>query len=461
VLIIDDEIAPGEAVVRLLELDGWAVECAATGAEGLARAQARAVDVAVVDLRLPDLYGLTILERLRAARPGLPVVVVTGCYAEPESEACARQLGAADFLLKPLDGVTLAERLTRLVAARRGPAPPADDAARGPRPPRAERRPPAAGGHAPVLIAASAAMRAILAWVDRVAPGDAHVLLTGETGTGKDVLARTLHARSRRAARAFVPVNCAALPEGLLEEELFGHRKGTFTGADRDRPGLLEAADGGTLFLDEVAELTLAAQGRLLRVLDDGEVRRLGENHGRRVDVRVISATRRSLDDAVARGRFREDLFYRLAVVRRHVPPLRERPEDLEALVAHGLPRLATTASCAVTGVTPDALALLRAHAWPGNVRELRNVLEQAAVLATGAVLTAPDVAAALAAGPAARPSRASAGPDVGGEDLLRALEATRWNRRQAARLLGISRSTLYRELRRLGLDGRGPDDEA
>ena len=447
--------------MRLLELEGWAVECAATGAEGLARAQATAVEVAVVDLRLPDLYGLTVVERLHAARPDLPVLVVTGYYAEPESEACARQVGAADFALKPLDGVELAERLTRLVAARRGPAPPTDDAARGPRPPRAERRPQAGGVHAPVLVAASAAMRAILAWVDQVAPGDAAVLLTGETGTGKDVLARALHARSRRAAHAFVPVNCAALPEGLLEEELFGHRKGTFTGADRDRPGLLEAAEGGTLFLDEVAELTLAAQGRLLRVLDDGEVRRLGENHGRRVDVRIISATHRSLDDAVACGRFRADLFYRLAVVRRHVPPLRERPEDLEALVAHGLPRLAATAGRAVTGVTPDAMAVLRAHAWPGNVRELRNVLARAAVLATGSVLTAPDIAAAMATGPDDRSSEGPTGLDATGDAIWRALDAERWHHGRAARLLGISCSTLYRELRRLGLRGRDADDEA
>jgi transcriptional regulator with PAS, ATPase and Fis domain len=293
-------------------------------------------------------------------------------------------------------------------------------------------------------------MQAIVAWINRVGPAPSTVLLTGETGTGKELVARALHLASPRRAGPYVPVNCSAIPASLVETELFGHRKGAFTGATSDKEGVIEAAHGGTLFLDEIGDLPWAIQGNLLRFLENRELRRVGDTKTRRVDVRVIAATNRALREDVGRGRFREDLYYRLAVAYTHIPPLRERLEDLEPLVTYWLARMTEHGRKEVRGITSAALEVMRAHRWPGNVRELRNVLERIVVLASGELVTEGDVAAAMCDAPAATVT-AIADLDASEEQrrTLAALEAHHWNRAETARHLGISRNTLGRKLRR------------
>jgi two-component system response regulator AtoC len=311
------------------------------------------------------------------------------------------------------------------------------------------------------IVAASPAMIHVLEIVERAAEFKATVLLQGESGSGKEVLARAIHAQSPRRDEAFVAINCAAIPEALLESELFGHAKGAFTGADRSRRGLFAEADGGTLFLDEIGELPLPLQAKLLRVLQEEEVRPVGEAKPRRVDVRVLAATARDLEVEVAGGRFREDLFYRLDVVRVKVPPLRERREDIPLLVDHFLGRTRESLGKAVRSIDDDALERLVDYAWPGNVRELENVLERAVILCRGERLAVADLPPNLTAAPA---ERRSASRDLSLRRARRALEArligealeaTGGNRTHAARLLGISHRALLYKLKEYGLGGR------
>jgi two-component system, NtrC family, response regulator AtoC len=439
-LWIDDEVRPGDALVRLLANEGLSVDVAGSGRQGLGMAEAEVYHSILLDLKLPDLFGLTVLERLVARGITAPILVASAYYLEPELEASALRIGAKGFLQKPFCD---AADLARVLRQSHAPAMP---------PVRAHRpAPPASDEPLPGIIAVSPPMRAIVKWIHRVAGGGATVLLTGETGTGKELVAGALHRAGARRDGPFVAVNCGAVPEGLIESELFGRRKGTFTGAHDDRIGLFEAAHGGTLFLDEIGDLPLAMQVRLLRCLENGEVRRLGETHTRRVDVRVVAATNRSLPAAIECGQFRADLYYRLAVATCHIPALRERPDDIGPLVTYLLTRMPAMEPGACAVASPEALALLCAHSWPGNIRELRNVLERSVYNASGAVLTAPDVAAALIPDtpPAAASSVASAAD-------LAALERHHWNHTRAARSLGISRSTLWRRLRR---ESRGRTD--
>jgi DNA-binding NtrC family response regulator len=304
-------------------------------------------------------------------------------------------------------------------------------------------------------VAESAAMRRVLELATRVAGHATTVLITGESGTGKELVARFIHQRSPRAAARFVAVNCAAIPESLMESELFGHRRGAFTGATEDRRGLFEEADGGTLLLDEVGELPLALQPKLLRALEEGAIRRVGDGQERKVDVRVVAATARELDELVRDGRFRDDLFYRLNVVRLHLPPLRERPEDVPALAAHFLAQAAARQGRSLS-LTSRALARLREYPWPGNVRELRNALERAAVLAPAPTLDAADLAlgdprAAPIGGGATQPLKAQV-EALERTVIERALHDAGGNRREAAKALRVSLRTLFYKLRRYGL---------
>jgi transcriptional regulator with PAS, ATPase and Fis domain len=295
-------------------------------------------------------------------------------------------------------------------------------------------------------------MQRIVEWIDRVGPISAHALVTGETGTGKELVARALHQASARPSERFVPVNCAAIAEGLIETELFGHRKGAFTGASGDKQGVFEAAHRGTLFLDEIGELPFSMQGRLLRCLENGEIRRVGDTKALRVDVRIIAATNRSLRQEVSKGRFREDLYHRRAVARQNIPPLRERLEDLEALVQHWLPAVSRKWNRKVISVTPNALTLLRTHSWPGNARELRNVLERAVGGASSDLVNEREILDALCEPVDMAPvasSEISPSDDV--RRVLVALDAHHWNRTKAARALGIHRTTLWRWLERHG----------
>lgn len=391
VLWIDDNA--DWTYVRLLEFQGVKADCALTGGDGLTRARSQAYDAYVIDLQLPDMYGLTVLERLRADGTEVPALVLTGCYTEFESEKLARRLGAADFCCKPVFADELARRL-KSVLARRAIAPAERD--------RDEGR--AAAAASPEqrfgIVAASAAMREVLDWIDRIGPATMPVLISGDTGTGKELVARALHERSTRRLQAFVPIHCGAFPEGLLESELFGHRRGAFTGAVQDKTGLLEQAAKGTVFLDEIGDMALSAQSRLLRFLEDGELRRVGDSRSRRIDVRVISATNRSLVEECARGHFRSDLYFRLAGAKRHLLPLRERPEDINALAWYFLEQAATTAGKPVVAFDPDALELLETYGWPGNVRELRHAIHYAVAVTDGHEVSTQALKDGLASAP-------------------------------------------------------------
>ena len=465
-LVVDDEPGPRFALRDLLECDGHAVEEAehAPAALGAAERAARAgapFDLVLTDLRMPRVDGLELLELLRRDHPGLPVVLLTA-HGDERTAVRALKLGAWDYVPKPYDN---AEILAVVARARELLALRAENARL--------REELAARYHD--LIGASPPMRAVYRVVARAAPTRATVLVTGESGTGKELVARALHAAGPRARRAFVALNCAALPAELAEAELFGHVRGAFTGAVHDRAGLFEAADGGTLFLDEVGDMPPALQAKLLRVLESGEVTRVGATRPVAVDVRVVAATHRPLDALVAEGRFRDDLRYRLTVLTVALPPLRDRREDVPALAAHFLAHFAERHGVPARPLADDARRALLAHDWPGNVRELRNALERALLLADGDAITAADLPAAVTAagaasgvpgqaGPALRPAEAAvaelpwadarrrAAEAFDRAFLAAALERQGGNVSAAARAVGVHRQTLQKLMARLGL---------
>jgi DNA-binding NtrC family response regulator len=440
ILVVDDEPKLGRMMQEMLELDGHAVERVTGGADALARLAAAPFDVVVTDLRMPGVDGLAVLRGARA-RPSPPAVVLVTAYGTAESAVEAMKAGAADYVTKPFSMDELRLRVARLAAQRSAEAERAGLVAR----------------LTPELVAESPAMAAALAAARQVAASDATVLLLGESGTGKSQLARFVHFQSRRAAGPLVEVHCAALPEALLEGELFGHEKGAFTGAAQRRPGHLAASDGGTLFLDEIGEITAATQVKLLRFLQERTFVPLGATSERRVDARVVAATNADLPAAVRAGRFREDLWYRLDVFAIQVPPLRERPEDVLPLAFRFL---------AGRGVSADALSAgarerLLAHRWPGNVRELENVLERALIVSGEEAIAAEHVL--LARGAAPRSGRAAellrdgfALDDLERELIEAALARASGNKTAAARLLGVTRRRLYSLLASHGLGGTG-----
>jgi len=379
ILIIDDDAAI-RALVREYVADlapDLDVVTAENGAEALARFADASPDVVLLDMRLPDADGLDILARLRGDSD-VPVVVIT---ADSSSSRTIRaiQAGAYDYLVKPLEPETVRHVVMRALDHRRLAA--------------ALRTLPAADGRdaRERIVGASAPMQAVYKLIGRVAASDIPVLITGETGTGKELVAETLHANSARRRGPLVRVNCAALPESLLESELFGHEKGAFTGAVERRKGRFELADGGTVFLDEIGDIAPSVQKKLLRVLQFGEFERVGGQVTVKADVRVVAATNVDLEAAVAAGRFREDLYYRLNVLRIDMPPLRRRPDDVPSLVAHFLDRYRARAGAAPTKISAEAMDALLAHDWPGNVRELENAIQRAVVMANDRVIT-PDV---------------------------------------------------------------------
>jgi two-component system response regulator AtoC len=445
ILIVDDDPGLRQSLALLLGEAGY--ECAAEGepARALARARDEAFDAVLCDVRMPAMDGLTFLRRYRADG-GEALVLMMSAFGNEDAAIAAMREGAYDYLHKPFrpDEVTLTlrkaqerERLRREVASLRaslGTGLVKDD-----------------------VVAESPAMRKLLDLAGRAAGAATTVLVTGESGTGKEVLARAVHRMSPRSEAPFVAVNCAAIPENLLESELFGHVRGAFTGATQDRPGLFEAADEGTLFLDEIGELPPALQAKLLRVLEDGEIRRVGDQRTRKVDVRVVAATARPLEEAVGQGAFREDLFYRLNVIRLHIPPLRDRPEDVPALVTHFAQETARRLGRPVS-LTPRALARLCEHHWPGNARELRNALERAATLSGAERLDVEDLDLSQVHAGNGK-SRGTEALDLKGEVeaveatvIRRALALAGGNRRQAAEQLGVSLRTLFYKIRKYGL---------
>jgi two-component system response regulator AtoC len=449
VLIVDDDESLRDSLALVLAAEGFDVATAADGERALAQLDEAAPDIVLCDLRMPGIGGLDLVPELVRRRPDAAVILMSA-WASDELALEAMRRGAYDYLAKPFQP-------TEAVLAIRK----AQERERLRRESRLLRRDmERALGERPI-VAASPAMIDVLETIERAAEFKATVLLTGESGTGKEVLARAIHAQSPRRDEAFVAVNCGAIPEALLESELFGHVKGAFTGADRTRRGLFVEADGGTLFLDEVGELPPALQVKLLRVLQEEEVRPVGDSKSRRVDVRVLAATARDLEAEIAAGRFREDLFYRLNVLRVHVPALRERREDVPLLVDHFLEHFRTTLGRPVRGIADDALARLVAHPWPGNVRELENVIERAVILARGDRVTVrelptnvvhPDPGAEAAATGDLSLRRARRAAEI--EAIRAALRATNGNRTHAARVLEISHRALLYKLKEYGIRG-------
>jgi len=456
ILVVDDESGLRHTISLILREEGHEVEAVGDGEAALASLARADASLVICDVRMPKLDGLTFLDRYRAAA-GHALVIMMSAYGDDDAAIEAIRRGAYDYISKPFRADQLllvvrkaiereqlrheVERLSEELTALRG---------------------------ADGVVGHSEALLDVVATARKVARHPSTVLVTGESGTGKELIARLIHTSSPRAGAAFVAVNCAAIPEALLESELFGHARGAFTGASQERAGLFEEADGGTIFLDEIGELPLALQVKLLRVLQEGEIRRVGENGSRPVDVRVVAATSRDLEAEVAAGRFRSDLYYRVNVVRLHLPPLRERRDDVAELARHFLARHAQRLKVAPPTLGAAALRALTEYGWPGNVRELENAIERSLVLADEGVIDVAHLPAAVRG--EARPPNGSSPNGTGApadEDLsvkrrterlertliAQALQRTGGNRTRAAQLLDLSHRALLYKIREYGLE--------
>lgn len=447
VLIADDQPAVIEALRLLLKGEGFETRTVASPSDVAEALSRQTFDVALIDLNYTrdttsGQEGLDLIARIREIDPTLPVVVMTA-WGSVELAVEAMQLGASDFVQKPWDNarlLTILRTQSELARALR----------KGERL-EAENRMLRADGEGirPLLIAGAAAMQPVLELVSHVGPSDANVLITGENGTGKEVIARTLHALSPRASKPMVTVNAGALAEGTFESELFGHVKGAFTDAKSDRVGRFELADGGTLFLDEIANVPLNLQPKLLRVLETGEFERVGSSQTRRADVRLLSATNAELKDEAAAGRFRQDLFFRLNTVEIHLPPLRERPEDIPMLAAHFLRLHAHRYRKNLSGFEPPALEALSAYGWPGNVRELDHVVQRAVLMARGEAVKVVDLGLQPEREGGERKLDEMSLEEVERLLIQKALKRFGGNVSQAAETLGLSRSALYRRMQK------------
>ena len=444
ILIVEDDRPQADAINEALARLGHACVVVTEPRRALDLIEGDGFDLVVTDLMMHDVDGMEILQEAKRIDAGTEVIVVTG-HGSIETAVQAMRDGAWDYITKPLNLGELRGRVAkalehrRLVRRNRQLTAQLDERF---------------GFKA--LIGTSAAMRRVIETCRQIAPTDTTVLLEGESGTGKELLAKAIHNNSPRRGANFVGLNCAALSEGILESELFGHEKGAFTGAVASRKGRFEHAHGGTLFLDEVGDMPMSTQIKLLRVIENREITRVGSNEPRRVNVRLISASNRNLDNLVKQASFRKDLYFRLKVVRIVLPPLRHRREDVPLLTDHYLHRLATEHDKTVTGITPEAQALLNAYDWPGNVRELVNALETMIVLTRGETLDVHDIPTEIR--PASDPSAAEGlAPGISLEDaervlIERTLDETDGNRQRTAEILGIGERTLYRKIKQYGL---------
>jgi two-component system, NtrC family, response regulator PilR len=461
ILVIDDERSLREFLTICLTRAGHKVVAAGDASVGLRTlAQGPAVDLVITDLRMPGaLDGLEVLDEVKRRSPETQVIVMTA-FASTGTAISAMKRGAYDYLTKPFkvdEILVVVDRALERQALVRD-----NEALRE----KVKDRYRLAS-----LLGRSAPMQRLFELVRKIAPTRTNVLITGESGTGKELVARALHGESGRAARPFVAVNCGAIPETLIESELFGHVKGAFTGAGVAKEGLFAAADGGTLFLDEIAELPMPMQVKLLRALQERRVKPVGGTEERPVDVRVVAATNRDLDAEVAGGGFRQDLYYRLNVIQVHMPPLRQRREDIPLLCEHFIKRHAAELGKRVTGISPEALAALASHDYPGNVRELENLVERAVTLETSPVIgrdSLPDLGRGTISPPSPPPELPAAGIDLDRlladyerELVQGALRQTGGVRREAARLLGITFRSLRYRLEKLGLSAGGEAGES
>jgi two-component system response regulator AtoC len=443
-LMVDDDKAFRVSMRALLEDDGYEVMAVRDGQSGVEALQRGGIDLMLLDLRMPGPDGLRVLEALRAAGEDVPILMISG-YGTVDSAVEAMRLGADDFIQKPVEHDELLARIEELLARR-------------PRLQAEGERGVGPGG----LLGDSEPMKQVFSAISRVAPTGATVLIVGETGTGKELVARAIHELSDRKARAFIPLDCGAQAEGLLASELFGHVRGSFTGAVRDRPGVFQAADGGTLFLDEIGNVSPAMQQQLLRALQDGEVTRVGAVQPERVDIRLIAATNTDLEAAVGAGTFRRDLYYRLKVFQISLPPLRQRKDDIPLLVAQALRRANAGLDRNIRGLSAIAMRQLMAYNWPGNVRELGATVEAAAIRCDGDLIEPSHLPQEVrASGDAGLGPPTEGGreiryrpqpPELEREAILAALEASGGNRTRAAKLLGMGRTTLYQKMKEYGI---------
>lgn len=457
-IVIEDDPGFGATLCRVLGQQGYEVVLATSLAEARARLEAQEFDLALLDQHLPDGLGLTLLSEV-VDQPRSPVVIMITGAESLTTTVKAIQRGAYDYFVKPPDLGALLEVIER--AQRERELRLQMDAARS----QASDRPPRESGVDEIIVGGSSVMTELFKQIARVAPTGVNVLVTGESGTGKELVARVIHEVGDRSELPFVPVNCAALSRTLVESELFGHARGAFTGATRDRPGRFELAGSGTLMLDEIGELELELQGKLLRAIEERVFERVGETRARSFDARLVCATHRDLQRDVADGAFREDLYFRIGVVKLHVPPLRDRPEDIEAIAQHLLRRIAQRIDKPELAFDPAAIEMLNRHRWPGNVRELRNVIDNSAIMAQD-IITPQHLRQAgvdLDAGPRAPsptgPPRTLA--EIESEHIQRTLDEVGWVKKVAADTLGISRPTLDRKIRLYELEpGSGGTDE-
>lgn len=443
ILIIDDEVQLRGLLSRIISLEGYEVVEAGDCRTGLKQLESFAPEVVLCDVRLPDGNGVEMVEKIRQAAPQTEVILLTAYGNIPDGVQAIKN-GAFDYITKGDDNNKILPLLSRAV----------EKVEMSRRLAQLEKQVGEKFSFDTVL-GNSPAIREAIELARKVAATDATVLVTGETGTGKEVFAQAIHQNSARAKRSFVAVNCSAFSKELLESELFGHRAGAFTGAVKDKKGLFEEASGGTIFLDEIGEMAFDLQAKLLRVIESGEFIKVGETRPTKVDVRIVAATNRDLKQEIAEGRFREDLYYRLSVFRIHLPPLRERPEDIEAYVRMFAGRFGMKMGRRVEHIEPEYLERLRLHGWPGNVRELRNVVERSLIMAEGTVLRAADLPLEMQRSDVSgRPAGGEALDlaSVEREHIARVLRRTGGNKTRTAALLGIGLTTLYRKIEEYGL---------
>ncbi len=445
ILIVDDETIVRDSLAAWFRQDGHQVSAAESGREALRLVSSSRFDIAFLDIKMPGMDGLELQTRLAQADPELTIVLMTA-YASVETAVAAMKNGAYDYIVKPFDPDDLSLLVKRAAEHRSL---------------RAEnlrlKKSLESASAPPPLLGSSAPMRQVIELVGTVAASDATVLITGESGTGKEVVARAIHAASPRRYNPMVVVNCGALPEGILESELFGHEAGAFTGARARHRGKFESAEGGTVFLDEIGEVSPKVQVELLRVLEEKKVTRLGGSAPVAVDFRTITATNRDLQAAVKAGAFREDLYWRLNVVHIHIPPLRERPEDVPLLAEHFLAKFAQSMSRRPMRFSADALDALSSYPWPGNVRELQNAVERAVVVGHGDVVQGGDLPLRVTQAPSAGGPGPGSLAEAERAHVQSVLDASGWNITRAARVLDVDRVTLYNKIRKYDL--RKPDE--